>query len=170
MVPLLVGNECKAGNEEELCSDSRFLWILHEWSKNNWSRIYNAITKDCLHGTTGSEPVRRAQEREPPPFFPHMHAASSLESKAPCWPTAWLAAVKHLPYGLPLTAPAVSFLQHERPTATSTAVTSKSLLHKRPSAWDGCCALPAQGTLQWFERQKVRYPNPRLPLTRSFVP
>lgn len=41
---------------------------------------------------------------------------------------------------------------------------------QRPLAWDGCCPLPAQGTPQRLQRQKVRYPNPRLTSTQPFVP
>lgn len=39
-----------------------------------------------------------------------------------------------------------------------------------PPAWDGCCPLPAQGMPQWFQRQRGRYPNPRLATTQPFVP
>lgn len=127
MVSLLVGNECKAGNEEGLCSDSQFLWILHEQSKNYWSRIHNTITKAYLQCITGSEPVCKAQEKEPAPLFPQTCAAASLQSKVLRWPAVWLTAAKHLPHGLPSTAPAVRFLQHGCPPATSIVMTSKSL-------------------------------------------
>lgn len=49
--------------------------------------------------------------------------------------------VKHFPCGLLLTAPAVSFLQHRYLTATSAAVTSKSL-HKGHQL--GMAAVPCQ--------------------------
>lgn len=163
MVPLLAGNKCKAGNEEGLCSDSRFLWILHEWSKNNWSRIHNTITKGCLHCKTGSESVRRAQEREPAPVFPQRHAAASLESKVLCWP-----AVKHLPYGLMLTAPAVSFLQHRHPTAIRATVTSKSL-HKGHRL--GVAAVPCQpGACCNDLRGKSSIPKPQAPFDLVLCP
>lgn len=157
MVPLLVGNEYKAGNEERLCFNGQFLWILHERSKNNWSRIYNAIAKECLHCTTGSKPVRRAQEGEPAPFFPQTHAAASPESKVPCWSAAWLTAVEHLPYGLLLTAPVASFLQHGRLTAMSTVVTSKSL-HKGHQL--GMAAVRCQPRAQCNDSRDERFDIP----------
>lgn len=152
MVPLLVGSECKAGNEEGLCSDSQFLWILHEWSKSNWSRIYNAITKDC---TTGGEPVHRVQEREPAQT--QTHAAASLEGKVLCWPAAWLTVAKHLPYGLLLTSPVVSFLQQGHLTATSAVVTSKTL-HKGHQL--GMAAVPCQPRAWCNDSRDERFDTP----------